>query len=364
MKRRRGGSLTTLAGQAVYRAQRAPGPPGFPSQRMGPLDAGDPLSHAEPREGETGGRVANRVRVPQKVRIGLGAAVHPCSSAQAFWKWVELCETSDVDSLWQTDRLVSPDRYLEALSTMAALAGATERLRFGMNAVVVTLRDPLLLAKQCATIDYLSEGRLLPVFGVGSDSAPEWQATGASPRRRGRRADEAIEILTRLWSGEKVDFEGEFYRYDGVSIAPLPVQDPLPLWIGGSSPAAIRRTARFGTGWLAGIQTPAEVAPVVAAIKQEASRCGRQIDDDHYGASFPYRLDRPGAEPPAGRLAGYAVVGDAAAVIQRIRAYREAGVSKFVLIPLAKGDDDLFDQTQRLIDEVLPEFHSGHAGVS
>lgn len=300
----------------------------------------------------------SRLQVPQKVRVGLGAAVHPCSSARAFWRWVELCETSDVDSLWQTDRLVSPERYLESLSTMAALAGATERLRFGMNAVVVTLRDPLLLAKQCATIDYLSEGRLLPVFGVGSENAPEWQATRASPRRRGRRADEAIELLTRLWSGEKVDFEGEFYRYQDVSIAPLPVQDPLPLWIGGSSPAAIRRTARLGTGWLAGIQTPEEVAPVVEAIRQEATRCGREIDDDHYGASFPFRFARPGTETAPGRLAAYAAIGDAAAVLERIQAYREAGISKFVLIPLAKGDDDLLQQTQRLIDEVLPEVHT------
>ena len=157
---------------------------------------------------------------------------------------------------------------------MAALAGATERLKFGMNAVVASLRDPLVLAKQCATIDWLSNGRLLPVFGVGSDDAPEFRATGRDAKERGKRADEALELCRRLWSEERVTFRGEFYRYEDVTISPRPIQQPLPLWIGGSSPAAIRRTVRLGTGWLAGIQTPAQVKPVVAAIKAHGAEVG------------------------------------------------------------------------------------------
>ena len=304
-----------------------------------------------------------------KARIGLGIATNPFSSARAFFRWVDLCEESDVDSLWQTDRLVSHQPYLEALSTMAALAGMTERLRFGMNAVVASLRDPLLLAKQCATIDYLSDGRLLPVFGVGADAAPEWKATGTSPRRRGRRADEALEIVRRLWSEESVDFEGEFYHYQGAAISPRPVQETLPLWIGGSSAAAIRRTARIGTGWLAGIQTPSEVAPVVQAIREASREAGRPIPEDHYGAGFPFRFGDPD-EPLVSRLRSarqrlrgggsgedYVAAGKADTILERIAAYRRTGVSKFVLIPIASGDDDLMDQTRRLVEEVLPVVH-------
>lgn len=299
------------------------------------------------------------------VRIGLGIATLPFSGARAFFRWVDLCEDSGVDSLWQTDRLVSRQPFLEAMSTMAALAGATERVRFGMNAVVASLRDPLLLAKQCATVDYLSDGRLLPVFGVGAEEAPEWKATGASPRRRGRRADEALEIVRRLWSEESVDFEGEFYRYTGASIAPRPVQPTLPMWIGGSSAAAIRRTARIGTGWLAGIQTPEQVAPVVERIRRAAEEAGRRIPEDHYGAGFPFRFgdaDDPlvaqvdaARSRAAGAASGrYVAVGDASDVLDRIRAYRDAGVSKFVLIPVARGDADLMEQTRRLVAEVIP----------
>ena len=305
-----------------------------------------------------------------KVRIGVGTATFPFSSAGAYWRWVDMLESSNVDSLWQTDRLTGTQPFLEAMSAMAALAGATDRLKFGMNAVVVSLRDPLLLAKQCATIDYLSDGRLLPVFGVGGDNAPEWKATGRSPRRRGRMADEALEIMRRLWTEERVSFEGEHFHYDEASIAPQPVQKPLPLWIGGSSKAAIRRTARLGTGWLAGIQSPAQVKPVVAAIKKAADEAGRKIDADHYGAGVPFFFgswDDPEVEKIArarGRLPGgadprsYFAIGDAAAILDRIREYREAGAFKFVLIPIARGDRAISEQTQRLVEEVLPVAHA------
>src|SRR5262249_15731122 len=193
-------------------------------------------------------------------------------------------------SLWQTDRLVSSLPQLETMSTMAALAGATRRLKFGMNVAVVTFRDPLVLAKECATIDFLSAGRLLPAFGVGPPIAPEWAARGRPRAGRGRQGDEALEIMARLGTGERLAFAGEHYRYSDAVIAPLPVQQPLPLWIGGRSAAAIRRTAKLGTGWLGGVESPEQVAPVVAAIKEASAAAGRPIDPDHYGAAFGYRF--------------------------------------------------------------------------
>jgi probable F420-dependent oxidoreductase len=305
---------------------------------------------------------------PPRPRVGLGIAATPFADPRTFWRWVDLCEASDVDSLWQTDRIVSREPYLEALSTMAAVAGATSRMRFGMNAVVVSVRDPVLLAKQCATIDFLSGGRLLPVFGVGAETAPEWKAMGRSPRGRGRRADEALQILRRLWTEEAVDHDGEFYTLRGASIAPRPVQSELPLWIGGHSEAAIRRTARIGTGWLAGILPAGKAGPVVEAIRREAASLGRRIPEDHYGAGFPFRFgswdDPDWAGFARARLPGgvsprdYAAVGDARTILERIEAYRREGISKFVLIPLARGDADLLEQTRRLAHEVLPVVHS------
>ncbi|MGE3855572.1 MAG: LLM class flavin-dependent oxidoreductase [Dehalococcoidia bacterium] len=301
------------------------------------------------------------------VRIGLSMAAFPFSSPRAMWRWVETCEDSKVDSIWQTDRLISPEPYLEPLTALAALAGGTSRLKFGMTVLVIPLRDPLVTAKQCATIDFLSGGRFLPAFGVGSDNAVEFRATSIGRAARGARADEALEVIARLWAGESVTFEGKHFRYEGASIAPLPKQQPLPLWIGGSSPAAIRRTARLGTGWLGGGQTAAETAPVVAAIRAAAIEAGRPIDDDHYGISHGFRFgsldDAPVQQAakclaPGRNPADYFAVGDANTIIERCREFHAAGVSKFVLRPLGDSDDDILDQTRRMIEEVIPVVHA------
>jgi alkanesulfonate monooxygenase SsuD/methylene tetrahydromethanopterin reductase-like flavin-dependent oxidoreductase (luciferase family) len=165
-----------------------------------------------------------------------------------------------------------------------------------------------------------------------------------------------------------VTYEGKHYQYREAVISPKPVQDPLPLWIGGSSEAAIRRTARIGTGWLAGLQSPAQVAPVVKAIREQSAANGRPLDDDHYGAGFAFRFgsrDEAIVQQQAAGLAripdgpdpwSYIAVGDASDIGARVREYIEAGVSKFVLRPIATSDDDLLEQTRRLCEEVIPRF--------
>ena len=299
------------------------------------------------------------------VAIGLGCAEFPFSGAAAYWRWIDMCEAGGVDSIWQTDRIVSRQPFLESMTTMAALAGHTRRMRFGMNVVSLAFRDPVLLAKQCATIDMLSDGRLLPAFGVGSPMAPEWRALGVDTKTRGRKTDECLEIIRRLWREEEVDFDGAFYRLKGVTISPKPVQGDLPMWIGGSTDAAIRRTARIGTGWQAGGEAPAEARRIVAAIKAAAAEAGRSIDEDHYGAGFAFHFGSRNA-PVVGRaMEAYAkrtgcdathvfAVGDTEAILARLADYVEAGVSKFVLRPLGGDDDAILAQTRLLIEQVLP----------
>ncbi|MGD9600749.1 MAG: LLM class flavin-dependent oxidoreductase [Gammaproteobacteria bacterium] len=301
------------------------------------------------------------------IRAGFGIASFPFDTPRSWFEWVQLLERYRVDSVWQTDRLVSPDPYLETISVMATLAGCTERIKFGMNAIVAPLRDPLLLAKQCATIDYLSNGRLLPMFGVGYPNAVEWKTTGQNPGERGARATEIFQLLARLWSEESVSFDGRFFHYENVTIAPRPVQQPLPLWIGGNAEAALKRTARLGTGWIGGIASPEQVAHAIVTIRHEAEVVGRRIDPDHFGASLAFRigsLDDPEVSAfPLVRRAGIGdeidlrpllAVGTVQDVIARIEQYKAAGASKFVLLPIALGDRDMFDQTRRACEEILP----------
>jgi probable F420-dependent oxidoreductase len=298
------------------------------------------------------------------VAIGLGLMDFPFAGAGDYWRWVDMCEQGGVDSIWQTDRLVSRTPILECMSVMAALAGRTRRLRFGMNVVSLALREPVLLAKQCATIDVLSEGRLLPAFGIGSPLGPEWTALDIDTKTRGRRTDESLEIIARLWREESVDFEGRHYRLKGASISPKPVQPDLPMWIGGSSDAAIRRTAKYGTGWQGGGETMEDAIRVVAAIKKALPEAGRTIDPDHYGASFPFYFGSPDATVTKA-MEAYAkrtgrdpykqfAVGDANTIFDRVGQYVAGGVEKFILRPVGSGEQ-VIAQTKLLIEKVLPQ---------
>lgn len=304
------------------------------------------------------------------VGVGFGIADFPFSSAKAFWEWVALCDSSGIDSIWQTDRLVSKVPYLECLTALAALAGATNKIKFGMNICSVALRDPLVTAKQCATIDYLSDGRLLPAFGIGSKDAADWAATGRTFKGVGKQVDEALEIISRLWSEDSVSFKGEYYKYKDACIEPKPAQSKLPIWIGGSSRPAIRRTACFGSGWQAGRETPDEVKPVIEAIKSEIELVGRSIDNDHYGAGFFFRFGNWDEPCVKSKLSMYSkriptvnifqswAVGSSEDILKRIQEYLNAGVYKFVLRPIGNSDEDLLAQTTQLAEEVIPETNS------
>ncbi len=302
----------------------------------------------------------------RNIAVGVGLAEYPFATGAGFWRWIDLCEAGGIDSFWQTDRLVSRHPILECMAALAAVAGRTRRLKVGMNVLSLAMRDPLLAAKQCATIDVLSDGRMLPGFGIGSPLAPEWKALGLDTRTRGARTDEALDVIRRLWTEERVDFTGKHFRLDSAAISPRPVQSDLPMWLGGGSEAAIRRTARFGTGWQAGPETPAQAGAVIAAIKRALAETGRTIEEDHYGAGIPFRFGSPddpslasaydayrartGREP-----GGYFAVGNAATIVERIGEYVDAGVSKFILRPVARDEATMLEQTRRLIETVLPE---------
>lgn len=302
------------------------------------------------------------------IGAGLGIADFPFASAAEFWSWIELCDRSGVDSIWQSDRIISPTPNLEAMSTMAALAGGSRRLKFGMNVASLALRDPVITAKACATIDVLSAGRLLPAFGLGSARGDDFKAMARPTAGRGKRMNEALEIITRLWREDHVDYDGEFYSLCDASIAPKPVQSRFPLWIGGSSAQAIERTARWGTGWQAGIETPEGVAPVIAAIKARSAELERPIDEDHYGAGFGFRFGDPNApimthynEVLAKRLGkipkGVIVGGGVDEMMDLLIDFHGAGVHKFILRPIATNGMDFIHQTERFINELMPEIN-------
>ena len=151
--------------------------------------------------------------------------------------------------------------YPDMWTSTAAMAAVTERLRFVCGVYVLPLRDPVEVAKQAATLSILSRGRFVLGVGVGW-MKEEFDVYGVDFATRGRRMDEMIEVLHGLWSGDFFEFHGEFFDFSPILVSPKP-SHPIPIYFGGAAPAALRRTARVGDGWIGTGNTPEEVPAVL-----------------------------------------------------------------------------------------------------
>ena len=138
-----------------------------------------------------------------------------------------------------------------SLPVLAVAAGATTRLRILSSIVLAPFYHPLMLARTTATLDAASNGRLTLGVGIGGEYPAEFENSGLNVNQRGRRTDECLEVMRRLWQGEKVDFSGRHFNLEGAMINPLPTQKPHPpIWVSGRRDPAMRRAARFGNGWV------------------------------------------------------------------------------------------------------------------
>jgi len=167
------------------------------------------------------------------------------------------------------------DPVLDVPTTLAWVAAVTRHVRLGASVMVLPYHEPIALAKALTTIDVLSGGRLM--VGVASGwLREEFDLLGVPFRERGARTDEYLAVLRALWTEERVTYRGRFVRLEDAAFFPKPVQKPHPpIWIGGSSAAALRRVGRVGDGWLAVPRAPAELAGDVATIRREAEAAGR-----------------------------------------------------------------------------------------
>lgn len=259
-----------------------------------------------------------------------------------FWEAVEAMDADGWDSLWLSDPGTRPGPA--PLAALAAVAARTTQLKLGTSVLIVPPRQPVLLAKELATLDALSGGRFLPAFGLGVDAPFEVAALGVAREERVARLEEAMTVLRLLWSGEPVTWQGRFTQLEGLALTPVPQRRKLEIWLGGASAPALRRVGRCADGWLASFSSPAMVGAGIAAIRAAAADAGRSIDDDHYGA-IVFAADTPadlppleslGANVPAGlRPAEHMVVG-AEPLLPLLRRFRAEGASKLVVVPLAR----------------------------
>lgn len=163
--------------------------------------------------------------------------------------------------------------YPDMWTSTAAMAAVTERLRFVCGVYVLPLRDPIEVAKQAATLSILSGGRFALGVGVGW-MKEEFDIYGVDFATRGRRMDEMVEILQGLWQGDFFEYHGEFFDFDRIAVSPKP-SHPIPLYLGGAAPIALRRTARVADGWIGTGNTPEEVPGVLGELGRLRAEAGR-----------------------------------------------------------------------------------------
>src|SRR5579863_7182963 len=297
-----------------------------------------------------------------KVRIGIGTG-SSVMSGDSLAQLVDDLEANGFDSLWWSDVLTVPGD--DPLAAMAYAAGHGRRLKIGTT-MVLPGRNPVRLAKQLATLDRLSGGRLLVTFVLGLRLAAELDAMGVGAGDRGRQLDEMLPLLRRLWTEDEVDHEGEWWKLHGVTVEPKPLQHPFDVWLGGSAPGALRRVGALGDGWLPALCTPEEASAGRRVIEDAAARAGRHIDPEHFGVSIGYvRGDPPeqllrrvaARRPGAGSGPDTTDVGDlvpnGVEGLRRLMGkFLDVGFSKFVVRPVTPPTS-LREELKELADGVL-----------
>jgi probable F420-dependent oxidoreductase len=273
-----------------------------------------------------------------KIRFAVGPHAGSLSGAELA-AFAESLELAGFDGLWLSDLPVAP--VLDPLLGLALAAGRTRRLHLGANLVPLG-RNPFLLAKELAQLDEISGGRLLLSFVTGLGQAGERQALGLDGARRGDLLEEMLGLLRSWWAGETVDHHSERWTFEHLPPAARPVQDPLEVWLGGRGPQALDRVGRIADGWLGAQLTPGETRDARRLIQAAANRAGREVDPEHFGMSIPYARVSPAPEllgPLAARrpdVDPLAFVPVGRTGLRRfIEGYVEAGLSKFVVRPLA-----------------------------
>ena len=254
------------------------------------------------------------------------------------------------------------------LITLAAAAGATRRIKLLSSITLAPLYNAALLTKQIVTLDVVSNGRFHLGVGVGGEFAKEFEACGVPVTERGARTNEFLEIFSRLCSETDVEFEGRFNRIPGLTLAPKPLQQPHPpIWVSGRSDSAKLRAARHGTGWLPYMYTPELLAESLEQIAKLRADLGRQDpirpglfiffaahpDRERAVQMAAERLSKQYNQDFSKRVHRYAIAGNPADCVARLREYTDAGARTVILSSACPGSH-IPENKRMLAEEVLP----------
>lgn len=308
-----------------------------------------------------------------KFGVNLGSWPFGLPSPSLVYEFAEKAEEWGLDSLWSGDHIVMHSPILECLTVLSLFAARTQKIRLGTAILLLPLRNPAVVAKAVATLDFLSQGRVTLGIGVGGEIRQEWEACGVRPEERGRRADEGIEILRKLWTQSGASHQGRFWQFQNITMEPKPVQKPCPpIWIGGRSEAALKRAARVGDGWVSYMVTPDRFKDSLTKILAQAQEPGRDMssfttahllfiygsaDRDQARQTAVLNLTKRYNQPFDTLVDRYAAYGRPEDCIKTIEAFVAAGVRHIIFSPLCDASE-LLSQLQFYAREIVPHFRA------
>ena len=295
-----------------------------------------------------------------KVRIGVGLGVRTELNGPEFLTVVDELERLSFDSLWLSERIngSAPDPLIAS----AAAIGRTTNLKLGTSVLVLPGRNPVIAAKEIASLAAMSGGRFLPAFGLGAVDAAEQRAFGVQRGQRAKMFNEMLQIMRACWTGESCSFSGEHYEVDNIRVGPVPRR--LDVWLGGIAESELKRVGRFGDGWLPSFVTPQDAEQGRSVIERVLNEYDREIEDDHYGVLIPYSTGpvpeallanlakrRPNLDDPS-----QLVPSSWKELCTLIEQFISVGTTKFVVLPMTEPTtvDGWVEHLGELASVVLP----------
>ncbi len=315
----------------------------------------------------------------------------PFIEDDTFVRVAQSAERNGYTSVWGNDHISTqryvaeehalPPRYYDPLITLAYIASQTKRLRLGIGVVVMPFRNPVILAKQMATLDVVSGGRLEVAVGIGA-YREEFEAMrpDAKGAHRGDMLEEGIESLLTLFKDRRSSYQGKYFHFKDVESFPKPLQDPFPLYVGGNSKKNILRTARWGRGWLPAVLNPDELRNGVDTLYEEAERWGREdiafeiapqyavslgkteekaiarFRDSHL-YNHLITLKKTTLKDQVGDMFSRNLIGKPESVIEKIHKLEDAGMTHCaaLLFP-ANSAQEILDQMDEFAEEVIQKY--------
>jgi len=293
---------------------------------------------------------------------GSGQLVGGAPDPGFFRAVAELAESAGYDSLWAGDHVSFHNPIVDVTVVLAAFAAWTEEITIGAGVVLLPLRHPSLVAREFASLDYVSGGRVVLGIGVGGEGGKDFEAVGVPPSERGARTDEAMAVLRVLFAGPEASFSGRFFSFEGVTIEPGAAQlGGPPLWVGGRSGAALRRTGRLGDGWMPIWVSAESFAEGMAEIRRHAEEAGRDpeaiaaavvcpalVGDDAGDRLARHLEQRYDMQVEPHLVDRYCIAGPSEQCAARVREYADAGAEHVIVNIGCSAGDEFLDQAERL----------------